>query len=150
LTLPPLRERRIDIPLLVEHKIEHYNRIKDRRIEGVNPEVLQILMRHPFPGNVRELENILEHAFALCPESFIDLTHLPPALLESRHKPSARISQNLDDLESVFILNTLKEKNWNRQATANALGIHTSTLYRKIRSLGIKIPQKDGRTTPKK
>ncbi len=150
LKLPPLREREIDIPLLVDHMIARHNRIKDRRIEGITPEALQVLMKHSFPGNVRELENVLEHAFALGMEGLIDIPHLPPALLDGASRSPARIPRNMQDLESVFILNALEENSWNRQATADALGIHPSTLYRKIRALKVKTARKDGRTSAKK
>lgn len=75
--VPPLRERREDIPLLVQHFIERFNRRYGRSITGVEPDVLHLLMAHDFPGNVRELENIIERAFVLCRGDRIERSHLP-------------------------------------------------------------------------
>ncbi len=82
LELPALRERREDIPLLVDHFIARFNRIQGRDIAGVSEDVLAALMRHDFPGNVRELENVIEHAFVLCRGPLIERRHLPPHLRE--------------------------------------------------------------------
>lgn len=78
--LPPLVERRDDIPLLIDHFIDKFNRKMERQIERVSDDVLALLMRYPFPGNVRELENIIEHAFVMCREHEIQLDHLPSEL----------------------------------------------------------------------
>jgi transcriptional regulator with PAS, ATPase and Fis domain len=80
LRLPPLRERREDIPLLVDRFIAKFNRLQDKDITGVSPEVIARLMEHDYPGNVRELENIIEQAFVLCRGGTIGLNHLPPEL----------------------------------------------------------------------
>ena len=146
LYIPPLRQRKDDIPLLVEHFIKRFNHLQGKNIEGVSPEVLQILMHHSFPGNVRELENIIEHAFVLCNESMIREKHLPLDLFE-HHKQEAqeKYQQKLKEIEAELILRTLKEHNWNRQATAKALNMHKTTLFRKIKRLGIEMPRIDGR-----
>ena len=92
LILPPLRQRREDIPLLAEHFIASFNRLREKDITGVSPEVLRILMAHDYPGNVRELENIIEHAFVLCRGGMIQPEHLPeslrPADLPRQRRPS--------------------------------------------------------------
>ena len=149
-TLPPLRERREDIPLLVDHMIERFNRVKGRQIEGMAGDVLQLLIRHPFAGNVRELENILEHAFALCPGGIIETDHLPQELVGSASAPEVPFSRNMNEVESQLIVVTLEKNDWNRRATAKTLGMHPSTLYRKIRALGIETPRRDGRARPRK
>jgi len=77
LAVPPLSQRRQDIPLLVEHFVKRFNAKRGKKIQGVTPEVMELLMRHDFPGNVRELENIIEYAFVLCHDTLIDLRHLP-------------------------------------------------------------------------
>ena len=77
LELPSLRDRREDIPLLIDHFVARFNRLKGKDIAGVSDAVLARLMEHDFPGNVRELENIIEHAFVLCRGGVIELKHLP-------------------------------------------------------------------------
>jgi transcriptional regulator with PAS, ATPase and Fis domain len=78
--LPSLRNRREDIPLLVDHFIARLNRLKGKDIAGISDEVLARLMEYDFPGNIRELENILEHAFVLCRGGLMETPHLPPQL----------------------------------------------------------------------
>ncbi|MEO0069652.1 MAG: sigma-54 dependent transcriptional regulator [candidate division WOR-3 bacterium] len=148
LTLPPLRERKEDIPLLVEHFITEDNHLRVKAITGVTPETMQILMAHNYPGNVRELENIIEHAFVVCEGGLIEPTHLPEFLKPSDLSvaPAPSTALTLKELEKQFILETLRRHNWNRLAAARALGIHKTTLFRKIKSLGLKLPQTDGRS----
>ena len=81
--LPPLRDRREDIPLLIDHFISRFNRIQNKDVAGVSDEVLNVLMRWDYPGNARELENVIEHAFVLCRSGLIELRHLPQEILES-------------------------------------------------------------------
>jgi len=145
LTLPPLRERTEDIPLLVDHFIDHFNRLRGKDITGVAPPVMSILMRHEYPGNVRELENIIEHAFVLCPGGQIESAHLPESLRPSRPPPPA--PDSLEELEARFLREALERHNWNRQATARALGMHKTTLWRKIKRLNIELPNRDGRSS---
>lgn len=78
--LPPLRDRREDIPLLVEHFVSRFNRLQQKNVSGVSEEVMAILLEHEFPGNIRELQNIVEHAFVLCRDGLIELRHLPATL----------------------------------------------------------------------
>lgn len=149
LTLPPLRERREDIPLLVEHFISHFNSLMDKQINGVDTEVLNVFMHYDFPGNIRELENIMEHAFVLCSEDHITLRHLPDNLpLPATHEilASAHQNNNFKNIEKEFIYDALKQNNWNRLQTARYLNIHKSTLFRKIKALGIVLPNVDGRS----
>ncbi|MBW2339607.1 MAG: hypothetical protein JRF50_04550 [Deltaproteobacteria bacterium] len=83
ISLPPLKERKEDIPLLVDHFIHKFNLIKRRSIEGITPEALSFLKDYPFPGNIRELENIIEYAFIPCKGPVIDMEHLPGDVFES-------------------------------------------------------------------
>ncbi len=139
LMLPPLKDRMEDIPLLVNRFIEKLNRIKGRNILGVEHEALSTLMSHNFPGNIRELENIIEHAFVLCREGNINLTHLPGNLVPDTMKPlnSDSITDAVRSAESQAIIEALQRNNYNRNATAIDLGMHKSTLFRKIKRLGI-------------
>jgi DNA-binding NtrC family response regulator len=80
LKLPALRHRREDVPLLVDHLVAKFNRLQDKDIAGVSDEVMARLMEHDYPGNIRELENVIEQAFVLCRGGMIELHHLPPEL----------------------------------------------------------------------
>jgi len=141
LTLPPLRERREDIPLLVDHFIDRFNRLKQKEIEGLSPRALEILMAHSYPGNVRELENIIEHAFVMCRGGTINRRHLP-AHLRERPTPQSDAPASLEDVETRFLVAELERHAWNRAATARDLGIHKTTLWRKMKRLGIEPPDR--------
>jgi PAS domain S-box-containing protein len=148
LELPTLRERREDIPLLIDHFIGRFNRLQDKDIVGVSDDVLEVLMKHDYPGNARELENIIEHAFVLCRGGMIEMGHLPPELgaRSSARSNSTSKGMNLRELESLHIADALRRNEGNRKAAAEELGIHPSTLFRKIKDLGIEIPERDGRS----
>jgi PAS domain S-box-containing protein len=145
LRIPPLRERREDIPLLVDHFIGRFNRLRGRSLPGVTAEVMSLLMGHDFPGNIRELENIIEHAFVLCRSGMIGVRHLPEILRPHGGAGAQEDSGSLPELEGRFILEALKRNGWSREATARELGMHKTTLWRKIRRLGLKLPARDGR-----
>jgi PAS domain S-box-containing protein len=140
--LPPLRDRMEDIPLLVDHFIHHFNVLQKKEIAGLSGEALACLVSYDYQGNVRELQNIIEHAFILCKSRLIEPHHLPENLCTSRGMESSGNSDtmNMKDLEAVFITNMLRRHQWNRIKTAKALGIHKSTLFRKIKTLHIQIP----------
>ena len=140
LTLPPLRQRREDIPLLVDHFIARFNRLREKEIAGVSPEVLQILLAYDYPGNVRELQNVIEHAFVLCPRGLIQPAHLPEPLRPSSSESVAVGVKTFQELEARFIQDVLRRHAWNRLAAAKELGIHKTTLWRKIKQLGLEIP----------
>ena len=157
LTLPPLRERREDIPLLVDHFLGRFNRLRGKQIAGVSQEVLSVLMAYDFPGNVRELENIVEHGTVLCQGGLIEGQHLPdylqpaPSFNQSgTHKPASSKRRKWVDIEREFILQVLRENNWNRKASAKELGIGRQTLWRRIKSLNIQSPKKNGRISTSK
>ncbi len=138
--LPPLRERKEDIPLLIEHFIERFNQTKSKSITDVSSDVLAILMTHNYPGNVRELENIIEHAFVLCRGTIIERGHLPQNLLAKEKKASPTV-HSVDDFEKHMIEDALRKNDWNRVKTAAALGMNKSTLWRKMKKLGIIVPE---------
>jgi len=147
LSLPRLKERREDIPLLIEHFIAKCNGVQNKQVQGVSDETLAILMRHDYPGNVRELENIIEHAFVLCRSGLIEPRHLPTNLTRDyfQQKDAGRASGTLSDLEAIHITDALRRHNGNRSAAARELGINPSTLYRKIKHLKLELPGRDGR-----
>lgn len=148
LELPSLRERREDIPLLVNHLVAKFNRLQGKDIGGVSDEVMARLMQHDYPGNVRELENIIEQAFVLCRGGLIELHHLPPELRPAGPSASSEIpgAMTLRSMERYLIAEALSRHQGDRQRAAKALGINCSTLYRKIRSLQIETPVTDGRS----
>lgn len=146
LSLPSLKERREDIPLLVDHIIARYNRLQGKNISGLSFEALTKLMGYDFPGNIRELENIIEQAFVLCGTDIIELHHLPPELRPAVITSADNIGpMNLRAMERQLIAETLRRYDGNRKRAARDLGIDTSTLYRKIRDLKIENPERDGR-----
>jgi transcriptional regulator with PAS, ATPase and Fis domain len=142
LELPPLRERLEDVPLLADHFIRHFNILQKKEISELSGEALACLASYDYPGNVRELENIIEHAFILCKAGLIEPHHLPEHLsLPRGMEVSGRTeAMSMKDLEAVFITSMLRRNRWNRLQTARALGIHKSTLFRKIKALRIEIP----------
>ncbi len=138
LELPPLRERQCDIPLLVEHFRHRLNAETGKNIERIDPTVFDVLMRHDFPGNIRELENIMLHAFVLCRGTVIERSHLPgdfPAMTPSESTP---MPLTLKSVEKHTIEEALRNHAGNRSAAARQLGIDPSSLYRKMRRFEIK------------
>jgi len=142
LELPPLRRRREDIPLLAGHFIARFNAEKGREIEGLTPAALSALSAHDYPGNVRELENAIEHAFVMCRGAWIDVQHLPPEIVgdETSGQPSAPAPTDdtaFDAAEAAVIRAALAQHDGHRVRTARSLGIHKTTLLRKMKKLGV-------------
>jgi len=143
--LPPLQERKEDVPLLVDHFINKFNRLQNKDISGVTGEVLAVLMEHDFPGNIRELENIIEHAYVLCHSGLVERHHLPSHFrrrpdMREEQAPENRFGLTLRELETLHIRDALRRHGGNRTAAARELGINPSTLFRKLRSLNIVDP----------
>jgi PAS domain S-box-containing protein len=145
--LPSLRDRREDIPLLIDHFIARFNRLKGKNIAGVSDEVLARLMEHDFPGNVRELENVIEHAFVLCKGGVIELKHLPPPLRGNGLGEALRLGKavTLESMEKLLIMDALRRNGGNHRKAARELGINPSTLFRKLKALKL-APAADGKT----
>lgn len=137
--LPPLRERLEDIPLLAEHFIARFNALQQKNISGLSDETLGVLMMYAYPGNIRELANIIERAFILCKSGVIEKKHLPESLFAGPAKKED--PGTLQDAASACLMSALRQNSWNRLKTAKQLGMHKSTLYRKIKSLGLAIPK---------
>ena len=144
LSIPPLRERREDIPLLLDHFIERINLKQSKQIKKLSSSALKILLNYNFPGNVRELENIIEHAIILTKGIEIQPRNLPSYLGSKQIEPPARAKisekQDLAVLEKVerdLIARALERNGGNTAATAKELGIHRTTLWRKIKRYGI-------------
>ena len=136
LELPPLRDRPEDIPLLAEHFVDRLNRLQGRQVPGLTDAALAALGNHKFPGNVRELENVIERAFVLCGREVIDLGHLPEEFQEPAPARQAAASP-LRQAEATALAEALHRHAGNRVAVAQELGIHRATLYRKMRDHGL-------------
>jgi PAS domain S-box-containing protein len=145
LTLPSLKERREDIPFLVEHFIQRFNTKRGKKIAGVTPRVMETFMRHDFPGNVRELENLIEYGFVLCHDRLIDMCHLPEDV-QQMGMPSAgsggRVAASrLKWAEADAIRATLRQTGGHLGKTAQELGISRTTLWRKMNKLSISVDE---------
>lgn len=146
LKIPPLRERREDIPSLVDHLVAKFNHLQEKNIAGVSQEVLDRLMDHDYPGNVRELENIIEQAFVLCRGELIEPQHLPIELRPPATMPAfSDAAMSIRSAQAHLIQTALERNQGNRQRTARQLGINPSTLYRKLKALGLPTSPQDGR-----
>jgi len=139
LELPPLRERKEDISILIEHFISKFNRLQNKNISCATNEVNTILLAYDYPGNIRELGNIIEHAFVLCEGEVIELKHLP---LSFRPKLKSNATSDSDfvtikEMEIALIKQALVCNEGNKTAAAKQLGIDKSTLFRKIKAFEI-------------
>jgi len=143
ISIPPLSERRQDIPFLIDHFIQRFNRRRGKRIQGVTPAVMEVLMRHPLPGNVRELENIIEYCFVLCHNGQIDVRHLPddlqPGGSSQAAAPDPTAMLPLEESEAGTIRSALGRNRGNRSETADELRISRTTLWRKMKRYGIRL-----------
>ena len=140
LELPLLRERKDDIPLLVNHFISRFNRLHGKNISCVTDEVLAILLAYDYPGNVRELENIIEHCFVLCQGEIIEKRHLPTSVSPTSSVDKVKTGEitTLKQMEILLIIEALRRNKGNQAATAKELGINKSTLFRKLKAHDIK------------
>lgn len=143
LDLPRLRERMEDVPLLAEYFIQRLNSLQGKNVAGLTDEALACLMAYDYPGNIRELENILERAFVLCRAGLIEREHLPPGLcqLPCADCPRDITLNSFEQIEAAFLMSALRRNNWNRAQTARQLGIHKTTLFRKIKALALVAPR---------
>ncbi len=140
-TMPPLRDRKEDIPLLVSHFLELYRKENNKEIKGISMDAIELLMDYPWPGNVRELENALESAVVLTNDNVISPRDLPETIhkekvAEDEGKLTIPIGTTLKEVEKKVILETLRRTKGDKEATAKLLGIATSTIYRKKLDFG--------------
>lgn len=139
--LPPLRDRMDDLPLIVNHFIELFNKKFNKEIRQFSSQAFDILMEYEWPGNIRELENVIEHCFVLCNGNIIQVECLPKRLREQKKivtTSSNAIKKNgFKDVERELIISVLEKHNGNRSKAAKELNINPSTLWRKIKKLGI-------------
>lgn len=136
LNLPPLSARHEDLPLLIDHFLSEFNSIQGKSIEGVSEDALTVLMRHDFPGNVRELENILEYALILCPDGFIQVEHLPEYLQPVRTNGNGPdpLRGTMNDIKQRAARHAVKRNDGKKMAACRELGITKDTLRRLLRA----------------
>lgn len=159
IVMPPLRERHLDIPMLIEFFVEKFNRSTLKNIKGVSRDALKILMEYPWPGNIRELQNAIEHAFVLVQGNLIEIEDLPEEIRKGRHAASLKEigdKQNNDLSASVYyaeifrksksgrlkinkeqLKGVLEMHDWNQSKTADYLGISRVALWKKMKKLGL-------------
>ena len=140
IALPPLRSRVEDVPLMVHHFIERFNTLQGRRIRGISERAMKTLMAYTFPGNVRELENAIEHAFVVCAGNTIRVEDLPTHIrgesIDTTRHP-VFVHGPLESAEAAAIREALTRHGGNRTHAAKDLGISRNTLWRKMKKLGI-------------
>ncbi|MGB6481928.1 MAG: sigma-54 dependent transcriptional regulator [Candidatus Acidiferrales bacterium] len=140
-TVPPLRDRIEDIPVLARHFLDEFNRAYGKKAKELSPAAIEVLMRYPWPGNVRELKNLIERLVIICPAQHIEPQHLPPEIFRGVPRGPQPAYSTLHEARSAyereFILRKLEENQWNMTKTATAIGLERTHLYRKMKSLGI-------------
>ncbi len=148
LELPPLRERKEDIPFLIRQFIDRFNLTRSEKVSGISNSALKRLMNYNWPGNIRELENIIERAMVFCNNKIIEVGDLPDSMTAPNDYATASagpIQKAVECSERQAIRSALKECNGNRRKAAEMLGIDHTTFYRKIKRLGITLEMSDGR-----
>ena len=135
ITIPPLRERKEDIPELAEHFLRKYGKKMGKQIDGFKPGATEILNNYPWPGNARELENVVERGVILCDNSMIGLEDLSISAPRAETEMSANPS--LEEIEKDYILRVLRENGGNQSKASQILGIDRKTLYLKLKKYGI-------------
>ncbi|MBI2457200.1 MAG: sigma-54-dependent Fis family transcriptional regulator, partial [candidate division NC10 bacterium] len=146
--LPPLRDRRGDIPLLAAHFLEPAAKRLGKPLPTLSQEALNLLLEYSWPGNVRELENAIERAVLLAQQDVIFPGDFPPSL--HRAPPPGEAGaippklMRIDEMERAHILGTLEELGWNQARAAEILGIGRNTLWRKLKEYGIQPPDRRG------
>lgn len=145
--IPPLRKRRDDIPLLVNHFLEKYTALAKKKIASVSPDAMKVLSGYDWPGNVRELENAIERAVILTNRNVIMPEDLPSSIRATQRRiqdPEEDMGdKTLEELEKLHILKTLEKQAWNQKKASEVLGISTTTLWRKLKAYGIELKRKD-------
>ena len=136
--MPPLRERKDDLPALIAHFLRRFNQRFRREVTGISPEALATLTAYDFPGNVRELENLIERAYAMGARDHISLTDLPSLTLSERQSPiSTRTLPTLAEVEKELILRALALHKNDKEQSARALGLSRRTIYRRLKEYGL-------------
>jgi transcriptional regulator with PAS, ATPase and Fis domain len=133
ITIPPLRERREDIPLLIEHFLARFNKKYQKEVRGLDPKVLRLFMTHSWPGNVRELERLLEHAFVFVKGPVIFLNNLPAMDEFFQERTVESLSDREVELDRETIRNALNRTGGRREEAAAFLGLSRTSLWRRMK-----------------
>jgi transcriptional regulator with PAS, ATPase and Fis domain len=138
LSIPPLRDRPEDVPLLAEHFLQTFRTRHNRAVEGIHPEAMRVLLRYRWPGNVRELEHVIERAVIVAEGPQVTVDDLSPVVKSSDRQPSSSTftippHHTLAEIEKLAILQTLERTSWNKRKAAHILGVYRPTLYSKLR-----------------
>jgi DNA-binding NtrC family response regulator len=150
--IPPLRDRKSDIPLLIHHFLKHYNETKLRDVKGFAPDVMEFLTSYNWPGNVRELENLIERLVIIKGQGVIELRDLPERYLRREISvdqdkiivPTKGLDFNsaVDNFENILIMQALERTGWNRNKAASLLNLNRTTLVEKIKKKGLTPPER--------
>lgn len=132
ITLPPLRERKEDIPILIQHFVEKFSKIHGKKVKGVSPDAMKLLLSYDYPGNVRELENIIERAVVITSGNYIEIGDLPEEIFE---RNSATVKEKNEEVERIR--EALRIAKGNKSLAAKILGMHRTTLWRKLKEYGL-------------
>jgi len=136
--IPSLRERKEDIAVLVHHFIGKYSRENNKKITGITDEAMEVLNNYAWPGNIRELSNVIERAVVLTGTEMLGLDELPEKLkAQGTGRGMRTLKDKMDSYEEKIIKEALQDHDWNKEETAASLGVDLATLYRKIKKLGI-------------
>jgi PAS domain S-box-containing protein len=142
LELPPLKTRKADVPLLISHILKRLSATRDTCADRFSNEAMDVLLNYDYPGNIRELENIIEHALIVCRDRVIEIEHLPLAFQRGTAAPmpateSRSFEKEIELSERNLILEMLQKHKWNKGKTAAALKINRTTLWRKMKKFGL-------------
>jgi len=141
--LPPLKDRKGDVPLLISHILKRLCATRDVRVDKISENAMEVLLNHDYPGNVREIENIIEHALIICQGNIIERKHLPLALQKKdaltmlSEQEKVDLNKEVGSSEQNMIKEMLYKYNWNRSKTAQALNVNRTTLWRKMKKHNI-------------
>ena len=138
--LPPLRKRRNDIPLLARHFLQHFATEQEKHVERFGSEAMRLLLDYHWPGNVRGLENSIEHAVVLAKGRYVEISDLPTVLQQPSSEPESGNRGTIAKNERRLLIEALEECNWNKKQAALHLGISRSSLYEKIKKYQISKP----------
>ncbi|MBN2224189.1 MAG: PAS domain S-box protein [Deltaproteobacteria bacterium] len=144
IVLPELKERREDIPLLINHFADKFSRKMGKPVSSISDRMLDILMRYDFPGNIRELENIIEHAMVISGGGVLDVQHLPKSLLDragAKGYPRASFRDEVTKSEKKLIEETLAKFHGSRVLAADSLNMNRTTLWRKMKRYGLMVEE---------
>lgn len=135
--IPPLRDRKEDIPLLSRHFLDRFSSINNKIITGIDSDVMRAFMEYEWPGNVRELENFIERAVVLCPTETITMNYMPKIIRELHTESNRKNELNLLETERILILKALQKTNWNQTRAAQILGLSRKQLRTKMKNHGL-------------